>query len=763
MSDFVEQLREVASASLLPEDGELTTPGLAEPVEVLRDRWGVPYINATSLDDLWFAQGFVTAGERLFQMDLLLRAASGRLSEVFADRTLDDDRFARTIGFRRTGTALAAGWDDASKGMHARFREGCAAWIASMPAPPVEYTLLDMHPDLVTDDAGAWAAAFVYLAWGLSGNWDKELLRAAIAERLGPDAVRALLPPSPAASPGIAAGALGGRLLDGLPRPRGEGSNDWVVAGSRTATGKPLLANDPHLLAVQPGAWIEMHLRAPGYEARGVALAFSPGILIGTTAHHAWGVTNVSGDVQDLYLEQLNDERTAADHAGVWEQLTIHREEIRVRGASEPVVMDVRVTRHGPIVETAVVGEVHSEYFPLPSTETYALRWTGFEFGIRPSLVLDAARATNFEEFRRAVWGVECPGQNFVYADVDGTIGYQCSGRFPLRRSGDGTEPVSGRSDKHEWDGWIPFEELPWAVDPGPGYLVTANNRIHDDDYPHLIGHDFHSPCRAARVVERLEAVATHDVASMAAIQLDTVSLPARAALPLLSALEPRNDEERDAIGLLHGWDGDMSAGSVAAGIYNSWSRHIARHALESRLGDELFRRYHTDREVFQCEVLPGWLRDPAGWLDDDLLHAALADALAELRERVGPDTSEWRWGALHRLALVHPLGAIPGLEPLFTAADAELGGDEQTVMQGAFDGRDGYAVEVIASWRAVYDLADLDRSVGVLPTGISGNPASPHWDDQFPLWIAGEHHPLPFTRPAVERAAVATLRLLPG
>ena len=197
--------------------------------------------------------------------------------------------------------------------------------------------------------------------------------------------------------------------------------------------------------------------------------------------------------------------------------------------------------------------------------------------------------------------------------------------------------------------------------------------------------------------------------------------------------------------------------------MFNVWSRHIARRALDPRLGDELFRRYHTDRETFQCEVLPAWLRDPSGSLDDDLLHAALADALAELRERLGPDPSAWRWGALHRLALVHPLGAIPGLGSLFTAGDAELGGDEQTVIQGGFDGRDGYLVDVIASWRAVYDLADLDRSVGVLPAGVSGNPASPHWNDQFPLWIAGEHHPLPFTRPAVEAAAVATLRLLPG
>lgn len=763
MSDFVEQLREVASASLLPEDGELTVPGLSEPVEVRRDRWGVPYISAASLDDLWFAQGFVTAGERLFQMDLLLRAASGRLSEVFADRTLADDRFARTIGFHRTGAKLAAGWDDVSLAMHTRFREGCAAWIARMPAPPVEYSLLDMSPSLPTDDAGAWASAFVYLAWGLSGNWDKELLRAAIAERLGPDAVRALLPPLPADPVSVPAGALGGLLLDELPRPRGQGSNDWVVAGSRTTTGKPLLANDPHLLAVQPGAWIEMHLRTPGYEARGVALTFSPGILLGTTAHHSWGVTNVSGDVQDLYVEHVNEDRTEAEHDGTWEPITIHREEIHVRGAAEPAVVEVRETRHGPIIDTAVVGDMHAEYIPLESTETYALRWTGFECGIRPSLVLDAARATSFEEFRRATWGVECPGQNFVYADVDGTIGYQCTGRFPLREAGDGTSPMPGWTGGYEWNGWIPFDELPWATDPERGYLVTANNRIHDEGYPHLIGHDFHTPYRARRVVELLEELATHDVASLARIQVDTVSLPARAALPLLTAIEPRSDEERDAIGLLAGWDGDMAADSVAAGVFNVWSRHIARRALQPRLGDDLFRRYHTDREVFQCEVLPEWLREPEGWLDDELVRTALADTLAELRERLGPHPSAWSWGALHRLALVHPLGAIPGLGSLFTAGEADLGGDEQTVAQGGFDGRDGYAVDVIASWRAVYDMADLDRSVGVLPAGVSGNPASPHWSDQFPLWIAGEHHALPFTRPAVEAATVATMRLLPG
>ena len=786
MSDFAEQLRAAASAALFPEDGELTTSGLHEPAEIRRDAWGVPHIRAASLDDLWFAQGLMTAGERLFQLDLLLRAANGRLSEVFADRTLADDRFARTIGFNRIGRRLAAGWDDASRRMHGRFRDGVFAWIEAMSAAPIEYMLLDLQPDLPRDEA-AWAAAFTYLAWGLSGNWDTELIRTWIRDRAGDDAVSSLFPPLPADPPEISAGALHGALADALldaaPRPKGQGSNEWVAAGTRTASGKPLLANDPHLLALQPGAWLECHLSAPGYEARGVALTFSPGVLLGTTAHHAWGATNVTGDVQDLYVEHLNEDRTAAEFGGHWEPVTIYQEQIAVRG-SAPLVLEVRETRHGPLLDTFLSGVLHPEFVGLPPTELYALRWTGFDHGIRPSLVLDAAAASTFDGFRAAALGVGCPGQNFVYADVDGTIGFACTGVFPVRAAGDGTVPVPGWTGDHEWIGTIPPDELPWARDPARGFLATANNRIHDDAYPHLIGKDFHTPNRVRRIVELIVTSDVHDVASMTAIQTDTVSLPARETLPLLLSLATHTDEQRQALALLRGWDGDMDETSVAAAVFNAWSQAIARRALEPRLGVELFRHYHAWRETFQCEVLPRLLRgrdgkdddapdpaagDPAadggiagGWLDDDLLRAALEDAVGDLRERLGDDPSGWRWGALHRLRLTTPLAAIPGLESLFTAADIELGGDEQTVANGGFDGRDGYDAAVIPSWRAVYDLADLDRSVGVLPSGISGNPASPHWNDQTELYASGGYHPLPFTRAAVDAATVATLRLVP-
>jgi penicillin amidase len=767
VSDFIDALRASAAAAAFPTDGELRVSGLVAPVEIGRDDWGVPYLSARSLEDLWFAQGVVTAGERLFQLDLLLRAANGRLSEIFAERTLHDDRFARTIGFHRAGAKMAQGWTELDRAMHRRFRDGVFAWIEHMPAVPVEYTLLDSLPELPGDDA-SWAAAFSFLAWGLSGNWDTELLRTWIRERAGDGAARTLLPPIEPGAPDLPAGGLHGEVLDALPRAPGQGSNDWVVAGSRTSTGKPLLANDPHLLAIQPGPWLELHLSAPDYKARGVALTFSPGILLGTTAHHAWGVTNVTGDVQDLYVEHLSDDRSATAYGTGWEPLRIHRETIVVRG-SEPHAMEVRESRHGPLLDTFVSGLLDPEHVELPAEPTYALRWTGSDgAGIRPSLVLEAAGAGDFQAFRAAVLQVECPGQNFVYADVDGTIGYVCTGRFPIRRAGDGTLPVPGWTDEHEWDGVIPPQELPWSENPERGFLVTANNQIHDDAYPHLIGHDFHTPYRARRIAERLSTSNSHHLGSMTDLQNDTVSLPARRTIPHLLALlgqpDTGADDERIATELLQPWDGDMAASSAPAALFNVWCRHIARRSLEPRLGGDLFRHYHAWREAFQCEALPALLADPEnGWIDGDLVRSALADAFAEVRETLGEDPTGWRWGALHRLRLASPLASIPGLEALFLAGDVELGGDEQTVMQGGFDGREGYRPAVIPSWRAVYDLADLDRSVGVLPTGISGNPASPHWNDQAPLWASGAYHPLPFTEAAVKAATVSSMQLSPG
>jgi penicillin G amidase len=771
VGDFVDQLREQAAAASFPQDGELRVHGTEGPVQIHRDRWGVPSIEAGSLDDLWFAQGLVTAGERLFQLDMLLRTANGRLSEVFSERALAEDRFARTIGFHQAGARMALGWDEESHRMIERFRAGVFAWIDAMPAAPVEYGLLDFAPELPADYA-SWGAAFSYLAWSLSGNWDRELLRRWVGERAGAEAVRALFPPLARDDRGLPPGGLHGKLsdavadslLDSMPRERGMGSNAWAIAGSRSATGKPFLANDPHLLALQPGVWLECHLSAPGYRARGVALIFSPGVLLGTTAHHAWGATNVSGDVQDLYVERLNDEGTAAEYDGAWEPLAEREETILVRG-SDPESLRVRSTRHGPLIGSFVSGHLGPEYVDLGEDEHYALAWTGHEHGVSPSVALHAAAAGDFEAFREAVGGLACPGQNLIYADVEGTIGYTCTGAFPMRRAGDGTAPVPGWTSQYGWEGTIPGDELPWSKDPERGFLASANNRMHSEDYPYLIGMDFHASYRARRIADVLAAGTGLTLEDMTTLQNDALSLPALEVLPLLTRLEPETPDQAEALEQLRAWDARMDSGSRAAALYNAWARAIAQRTLEPILGADLFRHYHAEPEVFRCSVLASLL-DPeqqSAWPphrpDDDLLRDALDDALAYLRTFEGSQAPTW--GEIHRLRLAHPLAAIPGLSSLFEAADIPFGGDEQTVMAGGFDGRAGFDAAVIPAWRAVFDLDDLDRSVGVLPSGISGNPASPHWNDQTPLYAEGLYREMPFTERAVEATTVATLRVV--
>lgn len=541
------------------------------------------------------------------------------------------------------------------------------------------------------------------LAWGLSNNLEQELLRARIADRLGDEAAAVLMPPS---------GRSGG------------GSNAWVLSGSRTVSGKPLLANDPHLPTLHPSPWMPFELRAPGYSARGVALTFSPGITLGATTRHAWGATNVTGDVQDLFIVSERD------------VLTVREELITVRGEGEPRMHRVRETRHGPIVERVPVGVTAKTWEGLD--RTLALRWTGAEHGLRPSIAFEVAAATSFREFRRAVLQIGAPGQNFVYADVQGHIGYQLTGAYPVRTSGDGARPLPD----HGWDGWVPAEELPWLEDPDEGMIVTANDAQHAARSLHLISTDFHAPNRADRIRELLLARPRHDAASLAALQRDTVSLAARGAIPALLARTVASAARREALDLLAAWDHDLAADSKAASIYQAWIRAIARGALSERLGEDLYRAYTAQVETWSCTVLPALLHDASdAWFDDSLLGGVLDEAIEALGRPIPV------WGERHRLVLAHPLSRIPGLESFFTALDVQVGGDEQTIAQAALDEGAGPFVAIAPSWRAVWDLADPGESRTLLPTGVSGNPTSPHWNDQADLF-AGAKGPPPSDAP---------------
>jgi penicillin amidase len=360
-----------------------------------------------------------------------------------------------------------------------------------------------------------------------------------------------------------------------------------------------------------------------------------------------------------------------------------------------------------------------------------------------------------------------------VYADVDGNIGYQCTGLYPVRRQGDGTIPAPGWTPEHEWDGWIPFEELPWALNPDEGFLATANQRVHDDTYPFLIGHDFLPPYRARRIAALLSATDPHTKESFARMQVDTVSLPAREIVPLLLEIAPDDDPQKEALSLLAEWDGDLGVDSAGAALYEAWCKHIARAVLLPKLGEDLFDHFHGRRHwtnSFQYQALPSMLRFPsAAWFGgngvqarDGVLRRALGDAIEELTAPLGGDMAAWRWGALHKVRFAHQLAMLPGLDELFVGGVVESGGDEQTILQGAFEPGVDYSAVVIPSWRQIIDLSDPDAAIGMHTTGQSGHPASEHWRDFVGQWSRGEYHPLPFTRPAVEGAAASRLVLAP-
>jgi penicillin G amidase len=784
VSELTDMLRQRAAAALPQVEGELRLAGLQQAVEVFRDAYGVPHIYAQNTHDLFFTQGYVVASERLFQMELSLRLGTGRLSELIGDVALPMDRFIRTVGWNRAGRRLTEQGDDLSWEMSDSYAAGVRAWIDRMPARPIEYEILQVDPlyPEAREAAEMSAAASVFMVWSLSTNWDAELLRVEIAERMGWEAMAVLFPELPTEPELVQAGKDAGNhgrrltldlLLGAPPLPAGQGSNNWVVSGRRSATGMPLLANDPHLFASAPSIWIETHLAAPGIDVGGVSLPFAPGVIIGHNQRIAWGITNLGGDIQDLYLEQLNEDRSAALYNGVWEPLTTHREKIAVRGRSEPEVLEVRETRHGPVLDSYLVGMASPTVVEGGITKTYALRWVGLEEGAKPSTIYRLDTATNFEEFRAALADWAAPGSNFVYADVDGNIGYQANGWHPIRKRGDGTIPVPGWTDEYEWDGYIPFDEMPWSYNPDEGFLVTANNKVHDDSYPYLIGKDFLPPFRARRIVELITEREVHDRDSFARIHMDTVSLPARSIVPHLVSIEPADERQKQALALLSEWDFDLRADSAAAALYEVWCCRIADLVLRPRLGEELYVHYYARREwtsTFQFQVLPSLLEFPtATWFGadgrgarDQVLREALDAALDELSSALGEDPAGWQWGALHRVRFAGQLAMIPDLAELFMAAEGPLGGDEQTVLQGLFEPGSSYEAVVVPSWRQIIDLSDLDASVGTHTLGQSGNPASPHFNDLYPLWSTGRYHPLPFSREAVESAAETKLDLLP-
>ena len=766
--------------------GEIAVQGLIAPVEVLRDAYGVPHVFAQSERDAHFALGFVHAQDRLWQLEMNRRIAAGRLSEVLGPAGLETDRFMRTLGVRRAAQASLEHLDAETKDILEAYAAGINAFLALQPVLPPEFHLLRARPEPWSAvDSLAW---WKMMGWDLGGNWRSELLRMRLSRALRPERVNEFFPPYPGeASPAI---RDLNEVYEGLERepPRlatqgtnahsrfseflgqegGGASNSWVVSGARSASGRPVLANDPHLGLSAPAVWYLAHLHAPGLNAIGATLPGIPGILLGRNQHVAWGATNAGADVQDLYIEKLDTAGNYLTPEGTRSFRTLG-ETIRVKGAPDEK-LTVRISRHGPVISDVARAALEL----TPRGHAMALAWTALaEDDISMQATLRVPRARNRGEFEAALRSLQTPQQAITYADVEGNIALIVAGRVPLRKPENdlkGLAPAPGWDARYDWAGYLPHDALPRAVNPAAGLLVSANHKVTPPGYPHHITLEWQPPYRARRIEELLHAASRHSVRSFAGIQLDPVSPAVRELLPHLLTAIPRSVAAREALKLLAAWDGSMAGHRPEPLIAIAWWRELAFALYADELG-EAFRENWTPRAPFVERAL----RTGSAWCDDvrsqpperceELLADALEKALADLRRRFGEDMASWRWGEAHRAWHRHRPLSRHGLLARFFDVSVASPGDAYSVNVGRSDFSDDaapYASRHAASYRAIYDLANPEASLFIQSAGQSGNPLSPHYRAFAEPWARGEYVRAVTDRAALEALGAARLALTP-
>jgi penicillin amidase len=746
----------LARRPLPKQRGTIELDGLAGGVSVRRDRWGVPHIEADDRRDLYFAQGFVHAQDRLWQMDFYRRAVEGKIAEMAGEEGLPVDRLMRTLGIRRVAEAEAEALDPELRELLERFCEGVNAAAASASALPFEMQLLRL-------DWKPWAPVDILslgklLAFGLSTNWERELLRADMLRALGPELTARLDPTYPADNPIVTQAAWTGdglglvEQIDAVRRSMGlateaSGSNNWAVSGALSATGSPLIAGDPHLPPSMPGIWYQVSLRHRDRFVRGASMPGMPGIYMGQNNDVCWTFTNVMADVQDLFVERIEGETYLFEDE--WKPLRTVREEIAVKGRAEPVVLDVRITHHGPIVNEALGADegepLALSWLALREKTAFAGMFELLEIGSGPDLVAKLE-------------GHTAPASNMIWADRHGSIGYKLIGRLPRRRGGSPDLPKPGWTGEFEWDGTVPYDELPATVDPASGFLVTANNRIVGDDYPHHITSEWLDGFRAKRIEQLLGESDEHDLEGFEAMQSDNLSLPGIEAAKRLGRLEPRGQRERSAVERLRSWDGRLDPDTIAGTIYQAFLLRLAREVARAAIGDRDLCERWLDRadNGFTPHVTSPWRwhshlmglweeadEELIGRPWEGLVLEALAGALDDLEERFGPDPEDWRWGHVHEMEFPHPLGEANPLLRRLLNRRVRAGGAQETVSQIAYDPNDPYKAVWAPSWRMVADPMAPDRSRWQMFTGQSGHPASPHYDDLQPDWLEGRTQPM--------------------
>ena len=754
--------------------GQVSMPGLSTAVRVYRDEHGVPHIFAANINDAARALGFIHADERLFQMEMQRRAGAGQLSEIFGGDTLDVDEYTRTMGFYRLAEKSYAALSPEAKQLFDAYAEGVNQWLATHQNKlPPEFVILGIKPEgWKPADSLVWAKL---MALQLSNNYKYEILRARLAGKLSPDQLNLLFPLAPdtpiTTQPGLTkSGALAPDAFDKL----GEitslshgASNEWVIGGAHTSTGKPILANDPHLGLEAPVLWYLARIETPEATLEGATVPGLPIFLLGQNHHIAWGFTTTGSDVQDLFSETVNPQDTSQYLIpGGSQPFEIHHEAIGVKNAPD-VNLKIRSTRHGP-----VLSDIDTDLAALAgSGKVMALAFTALgDNDTTPEALVRINRATNWQEFQAALQLYQAPPQNIVYADTGGNIGFVAAGLVPVRKSGKGLVPADGASGNFDWTGMIPFASWPQAYNPPAGFVFNANNAVIAANSPDYYGVDWEEPYRAQRLQQIFDTTAKHTLDTSAQMQADTVSLAAHQLLPYLLRQQFFDAREANAIDMLRKWDGVMDKDRHEPLLFEAWLFELHKLLLQDKAGDPLKVLGPFNAQAIAAifashsDLWCGTPKDRDAACDG-VIKQAFTSAQLLLTERDGSDMTKWRWGDEHVTMMRHKFYShLPVLDRL-TELDAPSSGDFYTLDRGGSsvtDPEHPFARTHGGGFRGIYDLSDPAKSRFMIATGESGHVFSKHYGDLVELWNNVESFTLTGTEDELKARGAKLLVMTP-
>ena len=777
-------LRHLAVKSLPDYNQDVTLSGLKNKVEIYRDEFAVPHVYAKNQYDLFFAQGFLHAQDRFFQMDLYRRIGEGRLSEIVGTKTLKFDSLFRTIGMKEIAIKLENQISQTSHEILNAYTDGVNAYIIEQKGKyPVEFDILDYYPEKWKPYQSLMISRL--MAWELNTSWMSDLALGEIALRFGEEKASEIYPTYPENDPLIIPTELKGKSIsfyeNNLMKNEFDfreafgfsgthvGSNAWVVSAKKSATGSTMLANDPHLMLSQPAKWYEIHLVGGDYDIAGMSLPGVPTIVIGQNKNIAWGVTNIMADDADFYLLKTDSlDQNKYLYQNSTRDFSIKYDTIKVKDSAS-IVLKIRNSHFGPIIN-----DVHNVDGKIKEF-AIAMRWTGQEMSDELLGIANINRANNWNEFLNGVKYFSVPGQNFVYADKNGNIGYSPGVRLPIRKNQNPTLPFPGWTNEFEWKGFVPFEELPKYFNPTEGFIATANNKT-IENFPYHISNLWESGSRSARLREVLKSNEKITVNDMKNLQFDNFSHFAKKFIPYIvkafDSVEVKDEKLRTAVTYFRNWDYHIKKDDVTSALYAVTLNHVLKNIFEDEMGDKLLKNYVFLSNI-PYRVLPTLFEKGTSlWFDDirtpqvetlnEMLRKSVSDAIIELDNSLGGDIKTWQWGKIHKLTFKHLFGDTKPIDVLFNVGPFEMNGDATTLNKAEYRLDSVYSVNVGPSNRRIVNFADIDASESVIPTGQSGQIFSKHYDDQNILWLNGQYHPMPITKKRIETIAKYKNQLIP-